>query len=222
MIALVERTSATSTTSDQNPRFILHNSMGFEPGSTEKSAIVNLKSFLQVRAEGNAELLELKYSVNSFYGICSFKGSRTGTCDMVKSSHSQLNIVFSIGFALKHLVRDRDCCKPRTRTCWSWLNNVSDGPARFDPPHPTDFAEVKIPVIVVFTKYDYLVVEHFRDCSHISSLHERKVEAINHADSAFSEFTKDLKIPFTPVSTQKEAQKEYGGLLIRSVNSLLP
>jgi hypothetical protein len=28
--------------------------MGFEPGSTEKSAIV--KSFLQSRAEGNAEL----------------------------------------------------------------------------------------------------------------------------------------------------------------------
>ena len=40
--------------SDQNPRFILHDSMGFEPGSTEKSEIV--RSFLRNRAECSAEL----------------------------------------------------------------------------------------------------------------------------------------------------------------------
>jgi hypothetical protein len=59
---------------------------------------------------------------------------------MVTSSHSQLSLiteVFSIGFALKHPVRDRNCCKLETRTCWSLLNNVSDG--RFDLPLPIDF-----------------------------------------------------------------------------------
>ena len=84
------------------------------------------------------------------------------------------------------------------------------------------FPEVNIPVIVVFTKYDYLFVEHFRACSHISSLPDRKVEARNRAERAFSNFTKGLKFPFAPVSTLKEAQKEYGGSLIRSVNSLFP
>ena len=74
----------------------------------------------------------------------------------------------------------------------------------------------------MLTKYDYLVVEHFRACSHISSPRERKVEAINRAQSAFRNFTKDLKIPFASVSTQKEALKEYGGLLIRSVTSSIP
>ena len=84
------------------------------------------------------------------------------------------------------------------------------------------FSEVNIPVIVVFTKYDYLVVEHFRSCSHISSPPDRKAEAINRAERAFSDFTKGLKVPFAPVSTLKEAQKEYGGLLIRSLTSLFP
>ena len=87
---------------------------------------------------------------------------------------------------------------------------------------PLIFAKVKIPVIVVFTKYDYLVVEHFRACSHISSLNHRKIEAINRAERAFNDLTKDLKMPFAPVSTQREAQKEYGGLLIRSVTILFP
>jgi hypothetical protein len=85
---------------------------------------------------------------------------------------------------------------------------------------PLIFAEVKIPVIVVFTKFDYLVVEHFRACSHISSLPHRRAEAIKHAESAFNDFTKGLEVPFAPVSTLKDAQKEYGGLLIRSVTSL--
>jgi hypothetical protein len=76
------------------------------------------------------------------------------------------------------------------------------------------FAAVKIPVIVVFTKYDYLVVEHFRACTHISSLPERKAEAIDRAERAFKGFTKGLKVPFAPVSTQKEELKDYGGLLI--------
>ena len=79
---------------------------------------------------------------------------------------------------------------------------------------PLIFPEVKIPVIVVFTKYDYLFVEHFRACSHISSLPDRKVEAINRAESAFRDFTKGLEVPFAPVSTLKEAQKDYGGLLL--------
>ena len=59
---------------------------------------------------------------------------------MVMFSQSQLNFiteVSSIGFALKHLVWDRDCCKPGTRTCWSLLNNVSDGCFNF--PHRIDF-----------------------------------------------------------------------------------
>ena len=47
--------------SDQNPRFILHDSMGFEPGSTEKSEIV--KSFLQDRAEGNAMLPDQVHAI---------------------------------------------------------------------------------------------------------------------------------------------------------------
>ena len=69
---------------------------------------------------------------------------------------------------------------------------------------------------MVFTKYDYLVVEHFRACNHISSLPDRKVEAINRAERAFNDFAKGLEVPFAPVSTLKEAQKDYGGLLIRS------
>jgi hypothetical protein len=87
---------------------------------------------------------------------------------------------------------------------------------------PLIFAEVNIPVIVVFTKYDYLVMEHIRACSHISSPSLRKMEAIKRAESAFNDFTKGLKVPFAPVSTLKDAQKEYGGLLIRSVTSLFP
>ena len=100
---------------------------------------------------------------------------------------------------------------------------MSDG--HFDLLHPTDFAEVKIPIIVVLTKYDLLVMEHFCACSHISSLPDRKVEARKRALHAFSEVTKDLrkaKVPFVPVSTHEEAQKEYGGLLIISVTSLFP
>jgi endonuclease V-like protein UPF0215 family len=89
---------------------------------------------------------------------------------------------------------------------------------------PLIFAEVKIPVIMVFTKYDLLVVKHFRACSHISSLPDRKVEAIKRAKHAFSVVTKELeglkvKVPFVPVTTRKE---EYGGLLIIFVTSLFP
>jgi hypothetical protein len=82
---------------------------------------------------------------------------------------------------------------------------------------PLIFAEVKIPVIVVFTKYDLLVIEHFRSCKHISSLPDRKVEAKKRAERTFSEVTKELKerkVPFAPVSTLKKTQKEYGGQLI--------
>jgi len=64
-------------------------------------------------------------------------------------------------------------------------------------------ALVKIPVIVVFTKYDLLVVEHFRASSHIPSHPDRKAEAEKRAEKAFNEVTKDLKVPFVPVSTKK-------------------
>ena len=87
------------------------------------------------------------------------------------------------------------------------------------------FAEVKIPVIVVLTKYDLLIMEHYRACSHISSHHERNVEAKKRAERAFCEVAKELKelkVPFAPVSTLKKTQKEYGGQLIRSVTSLFP
>ena len=85
----------------------------------------------------------------------------------------------------------------------------------FDLPHNPVILfslKVKIPVIVVFTKYDYLVVEHFRACNHISSPIDKKLEALSRAERAFSDFTKGLKVPFAPVSTLKDAQKDYGGL----------
>ena len=76
------------------------------------------------------------------------------------------------------------------------------------------FAEVEIPVIVVLTKYDLLVMEHYRACGHILSMSDKKVEAAKRAKRAFSEVAKVLEVPFVPVSTRKEALKEYGGLLI--------
>jgi endonuclease V-like protein UPF0215 family len=79
---------------------------------------------------------------------------------------------------------------------------------------PLIFAEVKIPVIVVLTKYDLLVMEHYRACNHKLSADEKKVEATKRAKHAFSEVTKELKVPFVPVSTKKEALKKYGGPLI--------
>jgi hypothetical protein len=63
--------------------------------------------------------------------------------------------------------------------------------------------ELKIPVIVVFTKYDLLVMEHFRAISHISSPPDKKVEAKKRAEKALSEVTKDLKVLCVPVSTKK-------------------
>jgi GTPase len=79
---------------------------------------------------------------------------------------------------------------------------------------PLTFAKVKIPVIVVLTKYDLLVMEHYRACSQTLSVTEKKVEATKRAKLAFNKVTKELKVPFVPVSTKKEALKEYGGLLI--------
>ena len=76
------------------------------------------------------------------------------------------------------------------------------------------FAGVNIPVIAVLTKYDLLVMEHYRACSHISSAAEKKIEATKRAKHAFNEVTKALKVPFVPVSTKKEALKDYGGLLL--------
>jgi hypothetical protein len=102
------------------------------------------------------------------------------------------------------------------------------------------FPEVNIPVIVVFTKYDILFNEHYRDClrDKLSPTNIR-VEAANRANRAFIEYTKELeekkKFPFVPVqvatqkdkrknATQKDTQKqrEEEGLLITSVISLFP
>ena len=58
------------------------------------------------------------------------------------------------------------------------------------------FPEVEMPVIVVFTKYDVLFNEHYHDCLHISSPSDRREEAANRANRAFSEFTKELEFPF--------------------------
>ena len=80
------------------------------------------------------------------------------------------------------------------------------------------FAVVKIPVIVVFTKFDILVTEYFRECSHIKSRSERKVEATKRAFGVLSERAKELQelqVPFAPVST-----KGYEGLSIISIISL--
>ena len=118
--------------------------------------------------------------------------------------------VFSTGFALKHLVRDRDCCKLETRTCWSSPNNVSDNQLIF---HIAPiFVAVKIPVIMVFTKYNLLVVEHFRASSHIPSVPDRKMEAKKRAEKAFKEVIKDLPFAFVPVSTKKEYRGSLLGL----------
>ena len=79
---------------------------------------------------------------------------------------------------------------------------------------PLIFTEVKIPVIVVFTKYDLLVMEHYRGCSHISSPDEKKKEATKRAKQAFGEVAKELKkkkVPFVPVSTMENALNDYGG-----------
>ena len=85
---------------------------------------------------------------------------------------------------------------------------------------PLIFDEVNIPVIMVFTKYDRLVLMHYlRDCGHIPSQVDRKVEAINRAESSFRDFTtKEVTVPFAPVTTRKE---EYRGLLIISATSLV-
>jgi hypothetical protein len=115
--------------------------------------------------------------------------------------------ILSTGSALKHLVRDRDCCKLETRTCWRSPNNVSDKQLIFHI--ALIFVAVKIPVIVVFTKYDLLVMEHFRASSHIRSLPDRKVEARKRAEKAFKEVTKDLPFIFAPVSS-----KDYRGPLL--------
>ena len=76
------------------------------------------------------------------------------------------------------------------------------------------FAEVKISVIVVLTKYDLLIMEHYHACSHILSHHERNVEVKKHAERAFCKVArglKELQVPFAPVSTLKKTQREYGG-----------
>ena len=76
---------------------------------------------------------------------------------------------------------------------------------------PLIFVEVKIPIIVVLTKYDLLIMEHYRACSQMP---DGTVEAKRRAEQAFKKVTeklKELKVPFAPASTLKKKQKEYGG-----------
>ena len=79
---------------------------------------------------------------------------------------------------------------------------------------------------MVFTKYDLLVVEHFRDCNPKLSVHIRNEEAKKRALRAFSEVTKRIKeifkVPFVPTSSLKSVLKEYGGRLIIFVTRLFP
>ena len=114
--------------------------------------------------------------------------------------------------SLKRLVRDRDCCKLETRTCRSSPNNVSD--KQLICHVALIFVAVKIRVIVVFTKYDLVVTEHFWASSHIPSLPDRKVEAKKRAEKAFKEVTKDRPFTFVPLST-KEYRDPFLILLLR-------
>ena len=57
-------------------------------------------------------------------------------------------------------------------------------------------------------------MEHYHGFRHKLSPADKKAEATKRAKQAFSEVTKQLKFPFVPVSTQKEALKECGGPLI--------
>ena len=81
---------------------------------------------------------------------------------------------------------------------------------------PLTFTEVKIPVIVVLTKYDLLVVEHYRHCNRILSAdeEEKKKVATERAKQAFSVVAKELEekeVPFVPVSTMENALNVDGG-----------
>ena len=47
--------------------------------------------------------------------------------------------------------------------------------------------------MVVLTKYDLLVMEHYLACSHKLSVADKKVEATKRAKNTFSEVTKELR-----------------------------
>ena len=115
------------------------------------------------------------------------------------------------------------------RTCWRSLKNVSVTEwwtfSIFQnlPNISLIFAVVNIPVIAVLSKFDLLVMEHYRVCYHISSQAERKKEAMKRAHLAFSEVVKELKrekIPLVPISIQREALEVYGGPLIWSITGI--
>ena len=91
---------------------------------------------------------------------------------------------------------------------------------------PLIFPEVKIPIIVVLTKYDVLFNEQYRNCLHIESETDRRKEAKKRAQSAYNEHTKVLtgKYPFVRVQVSKDKdtnrkvtqeQKDLEGLLIK-------
>ena len=150
--------------------------MGFEPGSTTKTSTI-VESFLRKRAEGSAIPPEQIHAIWWHLLIC--------------NRISLLILFIPISFALKFLVRERDCCKQRTRTCWrTWVMGVSI------------FHNLEIPVMVVFTKYHILFNEHYRDCLRDKlPPTELRVEDANRASRAFIKFTKVIEFPFVPRSS---------------------
>ena len=106
---------------------------------------------------------------------------------MVTSSHLQLNLItesfIPIGFALKLLVRERDCWGLAEARWKTWVIGISIFHIL------VNFPEVKIPVIVVLTKFDVLFYEHYRDCLRENlSPTDIRVEAANRANRAFINF----------------------------------
>ena len=69
---------------------------------------------------------------------------------------------------------------------------------------PLVFTEVKIPVVLVLTKHDLLIKEHY--CRHKLSPADKKAEIIKRAKQGFSEVTKQL-------SPERSAERMW-----RSVN----
>ena len=64
------------------------------------------------------------------------------------------------------------------------------------------FHNLEIPVMVVFTKYDILFNEHYRDCLRDKlPPTDLRVEDANHASRAFIKFTKVIEFPFVPRSS---------------------
>ena len=123
---------------------------------------------------------------------------------MVMSSHLQLNLITEVfsRLCIKTPRKGSRLLKTGDEDLLEFTkHNVSDW--CFGLLYPLMFAEVEIPVIVVLTKYDLLVMDHYRACR---GMPEGEVEAKKRAEHALSEVTKELKeleVLYAPVSTQK-------------------